>query len=124
MLSDELAMMFNITKAEKMQLPGCPPLMLYHTTVGTVHITFDKRAQNLKEIVSQDVRKDKDLLPTLSYLEHQNTKAMRDLNERVDRGGCNTWLRIGNEKDHLHPTKMERGLFTRRIGEIIYEYNC
>lgn len=68
MLSDELAMMFNITKAEKMQLPGCPPLMLYHTTVGTVHITFDKRAQNLKEIVSQDVRKDKDLLPTLSFL--------------------------------------------------------
>jgi len=111
-------------KGEKMQLPGCPPLMLYHTTLGTIYNTFDKRAQDLKKIISQDIHEDKDLLPTLAYLEHQNAKAMRDLNERVELGGCKTWLQIGNKMDHQHPTKFERGLFARRIGELLYEYTC
>ena len=49
---------------------------------------------------------------------------MRDLNDRVERGGCTTWLNILNDQDYLHPLRREPGLFVRRTGEIVYEYSC
>ena len=80
MISDELPMLFNVTKTEVLLLPGCPQITLHQTALGTVSITFDKRAARLPEVVSRDVRSDQDLLPTLKYLEHQNAKALLDLN--------------------------------------------
>ena len=124
MISDELAMLFNMTKTEVLLLPGCPQLTLHHTALGTVSITFDKRAAGLPEVVSLDVRSDQDLIPTLRYLEHQNAHALSDINNRVENGGCTTWLNIHNDKDYLHPLRWEPGLFVRRSGEIIYEYSC
>ena len=124
MISDELAMLFNVTKTEVLLLPGCPQLTLHHTALGTVSITFDKRAAGLPEVVSLDVRSDQDLIPTLRYLEHQNAQALSDINNRVENGGCTTWLNIYNDKDYLHPLRREPGLFVRRSGEIIYEYSC
>ena len=44
--------------------------------------------------------------------------------DRVERGGCSTWLNIKNDQDYLHPVHREPGLFVRRTGEIIYEYHC
>ena len=123
MISDKLAMLFNMTKTEVLLLPGCPQLTLHHTFLGTVSITFDKRAAGLPEVMSLDVRSDQDLILTLKYLEHQNSRAMRDLNDRVERGGCTTWL-ILNDQDYLHPLRREPGLFVRRTGEIVYEYSC
>ena len=70
MISDNLAMLFNVTKREVLLIPGCPQLTLHHTSLGTVSITFDTRASGLPEVVSLDVRSDQDLLPTLKYLEH------------------------------------------------------
>ena len=70
MISDNLAMLFNVTKMEVLLLPGCPQLTLHHTSLGTVSITFDKIAAGLPEVMSLDVRSDQDLLPTLKYLEH------------------------------------------------------
>ena len=75
MISDELAMLFNVTKTEVLLLPGCPQLTLHHTALGTVSITFDKRVAELPEVVSLDGRSDQDLIPTLRYLEHQNAHA-------------------------------------------------
>ena len=124
MISDKLAMLFNMTKTEVLLLPGCPQLTLHHTSLGTVSITFDKRAAGLPEVVSLDVRSDQDLILTLKYLEHQNSRAMRDLNDRVEHGGCTTWLNILNDQDYLHPLGREPGLFVRRTGEIVYEYSC
>ena len=124
MISDELAMLFNVTKTEVLLLPGCPQITLHHTALDTVSITFDKRAAELPEVVSQDVRSDQDLVPTLKYLEHQNARALSDLNNRVENGGCTTWLNIHNDKDYLHPLRREPGVFARRLGEIIYEYSC
>jgi len=54
-------------------LPGCPQITLYHTSLGTVYLTFDRRAAGLSDIVSRDVKSDQDLIPTLKYLEHQNS---------------------------------------------------
>ena len=65
-----------------------------------------------------------DLIPTLKYLEHLNARALSDLNNRVENGGCTTWLNIHNDKDYLHPLRREPGVFARRLGEIIYEYSC
>jgi len=113
MISDELAMLFNVTKTEVLLLPGCPQLTLHHTALGTVSITFDKRAAGLPEVVSLDVRSDQDLIPTLRYLEHQNAQALSDINNRVENGGCTTWLNIYNDKDYLHPLRREPGLFVR-----------
>ena len=124
MISDELAMLFNVTKTEVLLLPGCPQLTLHHTALGTVSITFDKRAAGLPEVVSLDVRSDQDLIPTLKYLEHQNACALSDLNNKVENRGCTTWLNVHNDKDYLHPLRRELGLFARRLGEIIYEYSC
>ena len=73
---------------------------------------------------SRDVRSDQDLIPTLKYLEHQNARAVSDLNNRVENGGCTTWLNINNDKDYLHPLRREPGVFAHRLGEIIYEYSC
>ena len=84
MISDELTMLFNVTKKDVLLLPGCPRLTLHHTALGTVSITFDKRAAGLPEVVSLDVRSDQDLIPTLKYLEHQNARALSDLNNRVE----------------------------------------
>ncbi len=92
-------MLFNTTKKKVLTLPGCPQLTLYHTTLDTVYLTFDKRAAGLPEIVSRDVRSDQDLLPTLKYLEHQNPLALSDLKDQVERGGCSTWLNIKNDQD-------------------------
>ena len=103
MISDELGMLFNMTKTEVLLLPGCPQLTLHHTALGMVSITFDKRAAGLLEVVSLDVRSDQDLIPTLHYLEHQNAHALSDINNRVENGGCTTWLNIYNDKDYLHP---------------------
>ncbi len=100
MISDELAMLFNVTKTEVLLLPGCPQITLQHTALGTVSITFDKRADGLPEVVSLDVRSDQDLIPTLRYLEHQNAQALSDINNRVENGGCTTWLNIYNDKDY------------------------
>ena len=47
MISDKLAMLFNMTKTEVLLLPGCPQLTLHHTSLGTVSITFDKIAAGL-----------------------------------------------------------------------------
>ena len=121
---EDLAMLFNTTKKKVLTLPGCPQLTLYHTTLDTVYLTFDKRAAGLPEIVSRDVRSDQDLLPTLKYLEHQNPLALSDLKDQVERGGCSTWLNIKNDQDYLHPMRREPGLFVRRTGEIIHEYHC
>ena len=93
MISDNLAMLFNVTKKEILLLPGCLQLTIHHTSLGTVSITFDKRAAGLPEVVSLDVRSDQDLIPTLKYLEHQNSHALSDLNDRVEQGGCTTWLK-------------------------------
>ena len=121
MISDKLAMLFNV---EVLLLPGYPQLTLHHTSLGTVSITFDKRAAGLPEVVSLDVRSDQDLISTLKYLEHQNSRALRDLNNRVERRGCTTWLNILNDQDYLHPLRREPGLFVRRTGEIVYKYSC
>ena len=88
MIFDDLAMLFNVTKKEVLLLPGCPQLTLYHTSLGTVYLIFDRRAAGLPEVVSRDVRSDQDLIPTLKYLEHQNSRALSDLNDRDERGGC------------------------------------
>ena len=111
MISDNLAMLFNVTKTEVLLLPGCPQLTQHHTSLGTVSITFDKRAAGLPEVMSLDVRSDQDLILTLKYLEHQNSRALSDLNDRVERGGCTTWLNIHNDQDYLHPLRREPGLF-------------
>ena len=105
-------------------MPGCPQLTLHHTSLGTVSITFDKRAAGLPEVLSLDLRSDQDLIPTLKYLEHQNSRALRDLNNRVECGGCTTWLNILNDQDYLHPLRRKPGLFVQRTGEIVYEYSC
>ena len=117
-------MLFNGTKAEDLLLPGCPQITLQQTDLGSVFITFDKRAAQLPEIVSRDVRSDQDLLPTLKFLEHQNSRALSELNSRVENGGCSSWLNIHDDKDYLHPMRREPGLFTHRKGAIIYEYAC
>ena len=51
-------------------------------------------------------------LPTLKYLEHQNAKALLDLNNRVEHGGCTNWLNLHNDKDCLHPLRGEPELHT------------
>ena len=124
MISDELAMLFNVTKTEVLLLPGCPQITLHHTALDTVSITFDKRAAGLPEVMSRDLRSDQDLIPTLKYLEHQNARALSDLNNRVENGRCTTWPNIHNDKDYLHPLRREPGVFARRLGEIIDEYSC
>ena len=124
MILDDLAMLFNVTKKEVLLLPGCPQLTLYHTSLGTVYLTFDRRAAGLPEVVSRDVRSNQDLIPTLKYLEHQNSRALSDLNGRVESGGCSTWLNVKNDQDYLHPLRREPGLFVHRAREIIYEYHC
>ena len=111
MISDNLAMLFNVTKTEVLLLPGCPQLTQHHTSLGTVSIPFGKRAAGLPEVMSLDVRSDQDLILTLKYLEHQNSRALSDLNDRVERGGCTTWLNIHNDQDYLHPLRREPGLF-------------
>ena len=92
-------------------LPVCPQLTLYHTSQGIVYPTFNKRAAGLPEVVSRDMRSDQDLIPILKYLEHQNSRALKDLNDRFERGGCFTWLNIKNDQDYLHPLRHEPGLF-------------
>jgi len=124
LISDDLAMLFNVTKKDVLLIPGCPQLTLHHTALETVSITFDKSAAGLPEVVSLDVRSDQDLIPTLKYLEHQNARALVDMNNRVENGGCSTWLNIHNDKDYLHPLRREPGVFARRLGEIVYEYSC
>ena len=74
--------------------------------------------------MSRDLRSDQDLIPTLKYFEHQNARALSDLNNRVENGRCTTWLNIHNDKDYLHPLRREPGVFARRLGEIIDEYSC
>ena len=101
MISEELAMLFNTTKKEVLMLPGCTQLTLYHTSLGTVYLTFDNRAAGLPEVVIRD------LILTLKYLEHKNSRALSDLNNRVERGGCSTWLNIKNDQDYLHPLRSE-----------------
>ena len=73
---------------------------------------------HLPEVVSFDVRSNQDLIITLKYWEHRNARALSDLNNRVENGGCTTWLNVHNDKDYLHPLKREQGLFARRLGEI------
>ena len=63
-------MLFNVTKSEVLLLSGCPQITLQQTSLGNVFITFDKRADQLPEIVSRDVKSDQDLILTLKYLEH------------------------------------------------------
>ena len=58
MISDELAMLFNMTKTDVLLLPGCPQLTLHHTALRPVSSTFDNRAAGLPEVVSLDVRSD------------------------------------------------------------------
>ena len=55
MISDELAMLFNVTKTEVLLLPGCPQITLHQTALGTVSFTFDKRAAGLPEVMSREV---------------------------------------------------------------------
>lgn len=62
MISDDLAMLVNTTKKEVLMLPGCPQLTLYHSSLGTVYLTFNRRAAGLPDIVS-DVRSDQDPHP-------------------------------------------------------------
>ena len=92
MISDNLAMLFNVTKKEVLLVPGCPQFTVYHTSLGTVSLTFDKRAAEVPEVLSLDVRSNQDLIPTLKYLEHQNSYAMSDLNNRLECGSCSTWI--------------------------------
>ena len=124
MISDNLAMLFNVTKKEVLLVPGCPQFTVYHTSLGTVSLTFDKRAAEVPEVLSLDARSNQDLIPTLKYLEHQNSHAMSDLNDRLERGSCSTWLNIKNDQDYLHPLRREPGLFVHRTGEIVYVYSC
>ena len=124
MISDNLALLFNVTKTEVLLVPGCPQLTPHHTSLGTVSITFDKRAAGLPEVISLDMRSDQDLLLTLKHLEHQNACALSDLNDRVENGGCTARLNIHNDKDYLHPLRHEPGWFVCQSREILYEYSC
>ena len=38
-ISDELAMLFNVTKTEVLLLPGCPQITLHQTALGTVSVS-------------------------------------------------------------------------------------
>ncbi len=108
MISEDLAMLFNTTKKDHVAWLS----------------TFDKRAAGLPEVVSRDMGSDQELIPTLKYLEHQNSLALSDLNNMVERSGCSTWLNIKNDQDYLHPLPREPGLFVCRTGEILREYHC
>ena len=55
MISNGLAMLFNTTKQEVIMIPGCPQLTILHMSLGTVFITFDKRADGLPDILSRDI---------------------------------------------------------------------
>ena len=53
-ISDNLAILFNVSKTVVLLLPGRPQLTIHHTSLGTVSTTSDEGAAGLLEVVSWD----------------------------------------------------------------------
>ena len=76
-ISDNLAILFNVSKMDVLLLPGRPQLTIHHTSLGTVSTNFDEGAAGLLEVVSWDGRSNCYLIQTLQRLEHHNGSVHR-----------------------------------------------
>ena len=118
-----LGLLFNLTTSKKLDTPGCPRILLYATTLQGVFVSLDTTAGELNPVQNLDVRESVDLLPTLQYMERRNQEVIKSIQLKQETGSCELWRLIPDDTDHLHPVVSARGLFVRRVGQIIYEYS-
>ena len=123
-IDDELGLFFNTTLTRKLKLKGCPIINITYTTYEGIYITTSPEAKELSTVKSLNLHEDVSLGPTLEYFHYRNSLLVKSLIRRQQTGDCQAWLEIGNTRDHPHPTLQQRGLFTRRIGPVVHEYQC
>ena len=123
-ISDNLSMLYNESKTDVLLLPGCPQLIIHHTSPGTASTTSDERAAELLEALSLDVRSDQYLIQTLCCRGHQDCSALSNPNNRVEHGDGTTWLDVTRDQDYLYRLSLEPGWLARRKGENVYKELC
>lgn len=120
----DLGLLFNLTMPKRINMPGCPQFNMYGTTIQDLYISIDPQARMLPQIDVLNIKEDKDLLPNLAYISHHHAEQINKLRRSQQEGSCQAWLSIGNDKDYHHPINRESGVFVRRSGRVIFEYEC
>ena len=115
-LDRSLGLLLNPTISRKLEMPGCQPLTIFATTLEGIFISMDRRASSLLLIQALDLRETEDLLPTLTFMSHENSKVIQSVKMAQEVGNCDSWMRIRSDHDYLHPPLCQRG---RRVGQII-----
>ena len=123
-MDNDLGLLFNTTVSRRLKLKGCLVMNITYTTYAGILITTSPEAKELSSVKGLNIHEDISLGPTLEYFHHQNALLVKSLIRRQQTGDCKSWLEISNTRDHPHPTLQQRGLFTRRIGPIIHEFQC
>lgn len=123
-LDCQFGLLFNLTTPKKINHPGCLMFSIYGTTLEEVFISLDPQAHMLLSVQAMDLRESEHLLPALPYMAHQNSELIRNVQLEQNVGSCEAWLHIKNEHDYLQPVIRKAGLFVRRMGMAIYEYQC
>ena len=124
LIDAQLGLLFNTTETRKLEVEGCPCLNLTYTTYDGVIISMDMEAKDLPLVKALNIHEANSLGPALEFFHHNNHNLVQSLIRQQLEGNCEAWMQISNLRDHPHPTLKQRGLFTRRVGSIIYEYAC
>mgnify|MGYP000754506107 FL=1 len=123
-IDEELSLLFNLTTPRRINVQGCPFFTMYGTTLDEIYLSLDPQARMLERVDARNLREDQDLLPTLAYMSHHHAEQINKLRRSQQEGSCQMWLSISNDRDYHHPVRREAGLFVRRTGRVIYEYEC
>ena len=78
----------------------------------------------LAPVQAINLRKNQNLLPALAYMSHQHAGKIRNVRKEQDVCSWEPWMKTRNDCDYLHPVYRKSGLFVRRTGRALYEYQC
>ena len=66
------------------------------------------------------IRESQYLLPALAYMLHHFSKQLRTVRLQQDVRSCETWIRIKNDRDYLHPVHHKPGISLRRTRYVVF----
>jgi len=77
-VDQKLRLLFNLMNPQRFNIPSCPGITVYSTTLKGVIYSPKPQAHMISPVKSEDVRESLDLIPSLSYVSQHNKEMLQE----------------------------------------------